>query len=337
MATTRRAFCKSVAATGLLSTMPVEAAFSQAAEFRLKYGTAFPVDHPGAIRIAEAADAIKKETNGRVEILVFPNSQLGSEPDMISQTRSGGLEFMSTSGVNLSLVPVGGINAVAFAFPDYDKVWAAMDGDLGNHVRAAFLKANLYVFEKALDNGYRNITTSARPINTPADLNGLKIRVPGNQLWVSMFKALGGTPTAINFGELYSALQTKIVDGQENPLALIQSAKLYEVQKYVSMTGHIWDGHFIFTNAKNWAAMPKEVRDVIASNFAAAAVKERQDIVVENKRLEEEMKKSGLIFNYPDKAPFRETLQKNGFYAEWKKKYGDEAWAILEKYSGSLA
>jgi len=265
---------------------PGKLAFAQTAEFRLKYGTAFPVEHPGAVRIKEAAETIKNETNGRVEILVFPNSQLGSEPDMFAQTRSGALEFMSTSGVNLTTVPVGGINAVAFAFNDYDQVWAAMDGELGAHVRAAFEKANLHLFEKALDNGFRNMTSSVRPINAPGDLKGLKIRVPSNQLWVSMFKALDAAPTAINFNELYSALQTKVVDGQENPLALIQSAKLYEVQKYISMTGHIWDGHYILTNARRWSALPADVRDVISRNFSDAAVKEREDLARQNSELE---------------------------------------------------
>jgi len=319
-----------------LSIAPTKLAFAQTAEFRLKYGTAFPVDHPGAVRIKEAAETIKNDTNGRVEILVFPNSQLGSEPDMFAQTRSGALEFMSTSGVNLTTVPVGGINAVAFAFNDYNQVWAAMDGELGAHVRAAFEKANLYLFEKALDNGFRNMTSSARAINAPDDLKGLKIRVPSNQLWVSMFKALGAAPTAVNFNELYSALQTKIVDGQENPLALIQSAKIYEVQKYLSMTGHIWDGHYIVTNVKRWSALPSDVRDVISRNFSAAALKQREDVARQNTELEDQMKKEGLVFNYPEKKPFRSALEANGFYAEWKKRYGDAAWSILEKYSGSL-
>src|SRR4051794_12329993 len=177
----RRTFCGAAAGAGVLSIAPTKLAFAQTAEFRLKYGTAFPVDHPGAVRIKEAAESIKTETNGRVEILVFPNSQLGSEPDMFAQTRSGALEFMSTSGVNLTTVSVGGINAVAFAFNDYNQVWAAMDGELGAYVRAAFEKANLYLFEKCLDNGFRNMTSSARPINTPEDLKGLKIRVPSNQ------------------------------------------------------------------------------------------------------------------------------------------------------------
>ena len=151
-----------------------------------------------------------------------------------------------------------------------------------------------------------------------------------------MFKAMGAAPTSINFGELYSALQTKIVDGQENPLAMIQSAKLYEVQKFVSMTGHTWDGHYIFTNAKFWAGLPKDVQDIISRNFADAAMKERKDVADLNSHLENELKKSGLTFGHPDKKPFVEALRANGYYKEAKEKYGAEAWSKLEKYSGPL-
>src|SRR5262245_35967965 len=235
---TRRNFGKSVAAAGLAlaaGAVPHRAG-AEGAKFRLRYATAFPADHPGVTQIQEAAAAIAKDTSGLVDLQIFPNSQLGSEPDMFSQVRSGALDFMSTSGVNQTIVPVGGINAVAFAFDDYSKVWAAMDGELGGYVRSQFEKVGLHVFDKVLDNGFRNITSGAKPIKGPDDLKGFKIRVPGNQLWVTMFNALGAAPTPINFGELYAALQTHIVDGQENPLALISSAKLYEVQKYVAMT-----------------------------------------------------------------------------------------------------
>ena len=311
-------------------------AFAQSAKYKLRYGTAFPAEHPGVVRIQEAAQAILTESNGAIDIQVFPNSQLGSEPDMFSQTRSGALDFMSTSGVNQTVVPVGGINAIAFAFEDYNKVWAAMDGDLGNHVRGEFAKAGLYVFPKALDNGYRNITSSAKPVNSPDDLKGFKIRVPGNQLWVTMFKALGAAPTPINFGELYAALQTHVVDGQENPLALISSAKLYEVQKYIALSGHMWDGHHIFTNGKKWAAMPDDVRAIISKHLDTAAVKERSDIVAMNGKLVETWTAAGVVFNTPDKKPFRDALSAGGYYTEWKAKFGDEAWAMLEKYSGKL-
>jgi tripartite ATP-independent transporter DctP family solute receptor len=216
-------------------------------------------------------------------------------------------------------------------------VWAAMDGDVGAYVRSALAKVNLQAFEKVLDNGYRHITTASKPIKTPEDLKGFKIRVPGIPMWLSMFKALGAAPTVIPFGELYSALQTKVVDGQENPLALIQSAKLYEVQKHCSLTGHTWDGHFIFGNQKKLQALPKEVQDALARHLSAAAIKQREDIARLNSEAEASLTKAGIVFHKVDTAPFREQLRSAGFYKEWKGKFGDEVWAKLEKYSGSLA
>ena len=144
---TRRSVLKSSVAFAVGAPAVLRVTQLRGAEFSMKAASNTPATHPLSARIAEAADAIRTETNGKVDIRVFPNSQLGSEPDMFAQTRSGALEFMSTSGVNLTTVPVGGINAVAFAFNDYSQVWAAMDGELGAHVRAAFEKANLYLFE----------------------------------------------------------------------------------------------------------------------------------------------------------------------------------------------
>lgn len=337
MNTNRRQFGATIAAAGLASVIPAQFVFAQNAEIKLKYGTAFPADHPGTLRIKEAAEAIRKDTGGKVDLQVYPTSQLGSEPDMISQTRAGAIDFMSTAGTNLqTLVPTAGINGVAFAFKDYATVWAAMDGELGAYVRGALLKVGLHAFDKVLDNGYRNITTSSKAIVTPADLKGFKIRVPGIPLWISMFKALGAAPTAIPFGELYSALQTKVVDGQENPLALIQSAKLYEVQKFCSLTGHTWDGHFIFGNAKKMQSLPTEVQQALTKHLNAAALKQREDIARLNVDAQAQLTKLGIAFNSPDHAPFRDLLKNSGFYNEWKGKYGDEVWAKLEKYSGRL-
>ena len=243
---------------------------------------------------------------------------------------------MSTSGVNQTIVPVGGVNAVAFAFENYDKVWAAMDGSLGDHVRAAFSKVGLHVFPKMLDNGYRNITSSVKPVVAPDDLKGFKIRVPGNPLWVTLFKTLGAAPTPINFGELYASLQTRIVDGQENPLALIQSAKLYEVQKFISLSGHIWDGHHIFTNLAKWNALPENVRKAISAALDEAAVNERADIVKFDQTAMNDIKATGVAFNTIDTKSFRDALRAGGFYAEWKGKFGPEVWGLLEKYAGPL-
>jgi TRAP-type C4-dicarboxylate transport system substrate-binding protein len=152
-----------------------------------------------------------------------------------------------------------------------------------------------------------------------------------------MFKAFDASPASINFSEVYSALQTKIVEGQENPLALISTAKLYEVQKYCSLTNHMWDGFWFLANRRAWEKLPEDVRAIVAKNINAAAVKERGDTAKLNATLRGELEGKGLVFNQPDVGPFREKLRSAGFYSEWKAKYGDQAWALLEKSVGKLS
>lgn len=331
---TRRVFGTAAAATAL--ALGATRSASAAAKIRLRYGTAFPASHPGVTRIQEAAATIAKETQGAVALQIFPNSQLGGEADMFSQVRAGALDFMSTSGANQTVVKTGWINVIAFAFKDYSQVWAAMDGGLGDHVRGEFAKIGMHCLPKMLDNGFRNITSGSKPINAPADLKNFKIRVPGNDLWVTAFRALGAAPTAIDFGELYAALQTHLVDGEENPLPLIDSAKLYEVQKYIAMTGHIWDGHYIFANMHRWQSLPKDVQAIMTKALDDAALAERKDIATLNDGLVTALTKKGVSFTHPAKDPFRETLRKAGFYAHWQKQFGDKTWGLLEKYSGTL-
>jgi TRAP-type C4-dicarboxylate transport system substrate-binding protein len=165
----------------------------------------------------------------------------------------------------------------------------------------------------------------------------MKLRVPVSPLWTSMFKALDASPASINFNEVYSALQTKIVDGQENPLAIIDTAKLYEVQKYCSLTDHMWDGFWFLANKDAWEGLPDDVRAIVAKNVNAAGVKERGDVEKLNATLQQQLAAKGLVFNQPDAAPFRNKLRSAGFYTEWKNKYGEEAWGILEKSVGKLA
>lgn len=311
---------------------------ARAAEFTYKYANNSPVDHPMNIRAREAVAKIKAESKGRVEIEIFPNNQLGGDTDMLSQVRTGGIEFFTLSGLILAtLVPVASINGIGFAFKDYGQVWPAMDGELGGFVRAAIDKAGLHAFDKMWDNGYREITSSTHPINTPADLKGFKIRVPVSPLWTSMFEAFGASPASINFNEVYSALQTKVVEGQENPLSIIEIAKLYEVQKYCSSTNHMWDGFWMLANAAAWQRLPADLQEIVARNWNEAALKQRDDIRKLNDSLQGKLESQGMVFNKPDAEAFRAVLKKAGFYTEWRNKYGQEAWGLLEKYAGGLA
>src|SRR6476469_76533 len=311
-------------------------AHAQAGEFKLKYGNDLPATHPINKRATEACDAIRAATNGRVDIQIFPASALGGSTDMLSQVRSGALDFFTVGSPLANLIPVSAIPSIAFAFPNFDGVWAAVDGDLGAHIRQQIGTIGLVGFDKMWDNGFRQITTSNKPINDPNDLKGLKLRVPVSPLFTSMFKALGTSPTAINFVEVYAALQSKVVDGQENPLALIEAAKFYEVQKYCSLTGHMWEGFWMVANQKNWEQLPQDLRDTTARLLNEGAVKQREDMAKLNATLEAQLKEKGLIFNTVDKKPFQQALKAAGFYGEWRQKYGEDAWKILEKYSGNL-
>jgi len=311
---------------------------ARAAEFELKYGNNLPLSHPLNIRAHEAAERVAKETNGRVEIKIFPNNQLGGDTDMLSQVRNGGITFFTPSALVIAtLVPVAAINAVGFAFADYDQVWKAMDGKLGAHVREAISKVNLFAFEKMWDNGFRQMTTSGKPIEQAKDMAGLKIRVPVSPLSISMFKALDAAPASLQFSEVYSALQTKVVDAQENPLPIIQVAKLYEVQKFCSLTNHIWDGYWFIANGRAWEALPADLKTIVARAINEAGLQQRDDIKKLNESVVGDLQAKGLTINRPTAETFRAKLRESGFYGEWKGRFGPEAWALLEGTVGKLA
>ena len=312
--------------------------YAAAPEFSFKFGHNQPVSHPMHIRAQEAADRILAESKGRLEIKVFPNNQMGGDSDMLAQVRSGGLQMYAPSSAGLStLVGVSTINAVGFAFADYSQVWAAMDGKLGAHVRAAIEKVGLYPLERMWDIGFRQVTTSDRPINSAKDMAGLKIRVPVSALFVSMFKALGAAPGSLQFAELYTALQTKVYDAQENPLTIIQIAKMYEVQKYCSLTNHMWDGWWMIVNGRSWKGLPPDLQQILSSAFNDAILKEREDIRALDEATQADLKSKGMIINKTTPESFRATLKDAGFYAEWHKKFGNEAWGLLEQYVGKLS
>jgi tripartite ATP-independent transporter DctP family solute receptor len=333
----RRSFLKtaSLAAACAGGLLPLSA---HAAEFTLKYANNLPATHPMNTRAREMAARIASESKGRIDFQVYPSNQLGSDTDMLSQVRSGAIDFFTLSPLILgTLVPAAQISGIGFAFKDYDHVWSAMDGDLGAHVRGEIAKTSVFAFEKIWDNGYRETTTSSHAIVKPDDFKGVKMRVPISPLWTSMFNALGASATSVNFAEVYSALQTHIVEGQENPLAVIATAKLYEVQKYCALTNHMWDGFWFLANKQSFARLPADLQQIVRGAVNDAAIKERADVFALNNSLKADLQGKGLQFNEIDQGPFRDKLRAAGFYADWHKKFGDESWALLEQYVGKLA
>ena len=276
------------------------AAKAAAAEFDFKLGVNTPETHPLTIRLTEAAKAIGAQSSGRLNVTVFSNSQLGGDPEMLSQVRSGGIDLLAVPSLTLSiLVPMSGLPSIGFAFQSYDQVWAAMDGGVGEVVREAIGKAGIIPMKKIWDNGFRQITSSSsRQLNSVDDLKGFKIRVPVTALLTSLFSGLGAQPSSISYNELYSALQTHIVEGQENPLAQVSTGKLFEVQKYCALSNHCWSGYWIVANRRALTGLPADLQEIIASNFDATAIKERADLVEMDRSLQAELTAKGMTFEH---------------------------------------
>jgi tripartite ATP-independent transporter DctP family solute receptor len=235
-----------------------------------------------------------------------------------------------------SVVPVASIENVAYAFNDRDTVFRAMDGDLGRVIRDEIRARGIVPLDKIWENGFREITTSNHPIRNIADLAGLRIRVSPGKIRVDTFQSLGASPTPIALSELYTSLQTHVVDAQENPLLLIDQQKFYEVQKYVSMSDHIWSGYWTLVNQDVWNKLPKDVQGIISREMDRATLLARNDNVNLNRAVRDKLTRRGMVFNDVDKASFKKKLVDAKYYERWKAEFGPTAWAALEKYANKL-
>lgn len=312
--------------------------YARAAEINWKFTSSQPASHPSTIRYLEAAERIKQKSDGKFEVTVFHSGQLGTDLDTFTQVRIGGVHMMVLSNLLTSTsAPSGSLPSMPFGLKDYDAVWRAMDGKLGQLLRADLEKAGYMTTDKILDSGFHQITSLTKPINTVADLQGFKLRAPPSPLIVSTWRAIGAAPTPMNFSELYTALQTGVVEGQEGPIVYIKANRIFEVQKYLSLTSHVWDGWFTLINPKAFGRLPKPMQDLLMDSFNQAGVDVRSDIASLIEDTKKFLAEKGMIISTPpDLAPFRQKLKDAGFYKEWKEKMGNEAWALLEEITGSL-
>ena len=311
---------------------------ANAAEFEFKLATGQSPTNPINTRLQEGIDRIHSATASRVQMKLFPNNQLGSDTDQISQLRSGGIEFLNVAGSVLStLVPATALVNVGFAFTSYDQVYKGIDGDLGKYIAAQVDKAGILLVAPLGDNGFRQITSGDKQIKTPEDLRDFHIRVPVSPIFTSLFQALGASPTSINFNEVYTALQTKLVGGEENGLVTVDTAKLYEVQKYCSETSHIWDSFCVVANRRAMGQLPKDVQETVRVELAQSIRDQRTDEARLDAGLKSTLEGKGMTFIAVDKPAFQAALRKTSFYTDWKAKFGAEAWSALQAAAGPLA
>ena len=265
----------------------------------------------------------------------FPNNALGTQVGQLAQLREGSIQMVMTLNANYaSVVPVAAIDSLGYVFVSQRQPFQVLDGPLGAYLRREFQSKGIHCFEKGIEGGFRQVSSSTHPIRNVDDFNGFKIRTPPAKVYVDLFKAFGASPVPVDAAELYTSLQTRIVDGQETPLEYIESARIYEVQKYISLTNHIWAGYWITANMDAWNALSPDLQAVVARNASKYTLMEREDVYKLNNTIADKLKQQGMTINTTDTSGMRPRL--GAYFAYWKDQFGSTAWGLLEAAVGKL-
>jgi len=317
---TRRQLATGLVAASVSSVIP--AAFAQGSS-RLTLAHNLTPSSPKGIGADTFAQLLKKKTNGRITVHVAHSEQLGPENTNMSALRTGTLDFGALGqGALLSVAPEVAAIGLPFLFSSLQAAWSTLDGPVGQEL-AKRVEAKNLVFLAWWCNGIRQTTNSKHPILKPDDLKGLRIRTPLDPVTVDMFTAMGATPQQINWGETYLALQTGVVDGQENPLANIEAAKLYEVQKYLSFTNHKYEPTVLLMSTATYNRLSKTDRDLVREAAHEATPVQRKAMADSDSSVKAAfMKLPNFKMDTVDIAPFKKTTEV--VWDEWQKKpFGD--------------
>ena len=296
----------------------------------IKIGHVLNTDHSWHKNLAGFANDVKKETEGRVTIQLYPSGQLGNEKDMVEGLTFGTVDGGLIGGGSFqSIDPKFGIEALPYAWPTHEAAYKAFDGKLGKYLFDLLGKKGI-VGLAWWENGFRHITNNKKPVVKPEYLKGLKLRVTPDKMRLDTFKLLGAAPMAINFGELYSALQQGVVDGQENPYAIIYSNAFNEVQKYLSKSGHIWGSAVLCVNSDVWnklSVKDKETVRKLAQKWCAA---QRKETIKEENEFLDKLKAKGMKVNDVDKAAFQKAVQP--VWKSYESTFGKELMDMVHEY-----
>ena len=280
-------------------------------------------------------DEVAERTGGRLRISVHAHNGgiAGSDPAALHMLVSGELEFTTLMGGILGqVVPVAEIQGLPFAFASHDEVHAAMRGKLGDYIRAEMAAKGIHGFrDGVLENGFRHMVSIERPVRRADDLAGYRMRIPAGRMFEDFFRSLGASPVVVNISELYSALAERRVDGQENPLVITEVNRLYEVCRYVSLTGHMWSGFNLIANLGFWRRLPDDVQDVVNRAVGVHVARQRAYTEAQNQALEARLAgERGMLFNQADVASFRAVLA-GDFERRWRGHLGESAWKLLPR------
>jgi tripartite ATP-independent transporter DctP family solute receptor len=274
-----------------------------AADYTLKFGhlaNEQNIWNKAALKFKELVEA---NSDGRIEVQVFPNEQLGSEMDVINSIQLGTADMTITGESLQNWAPAAAMMAVPYLFRDADHMRKAVEGDVGKQIEQQITERTGLVPIAWFERGPRELTSN-RPIKTPDDLDGLRIRVPNVPLFVDTWEALGARPTPMAFSEVFTSLQQNTIEAQENPLSLIESASFNEVQQYVDMTDHVRSWIYVVIGKQKLESMPDDLQSVVRDAASEMQSYEEGLFVDDQKRLEQALKDKGMKFVDVDQEAF---------------------------------
>lgn len=296
------------------------------AEIVLKLGYSSPTSNPWHICAEKFAKYVSENTDGTVRIDLFPAEMLGSDKQMAEMVKMGTLDMqIAPQGVVANYEPKLAVLELPFLFDSNEKVAKVLDSPIGEELAKDLPSQGMRIIAY-WENGLRQTTNNKKAIEKPEDLKGMKLRTPDNKMTISIFKALGANPAPLAYSELYMALSQGVFDGQENPVVNIHASKLYEVQKYISITNHKYEGKPFLVSEKTWKNLPEDVQEVLSEGAKIYAVENRKLFAEQNDKLLAELEENGMAVNKPDLEPFRAATK--SVYDEWKEVFGEE---LVEK------
>lgn len=284
--------------------------------------------HIGATEFAKLVDL---KTKGQIKVEIYPGGQLGKgERECVEGLQIGTIDLVVTStGPVGGFVPQMLVVDLPFLFRDNGHVDKVLDGPIGEGLLKDLSKAGIYGIA-FWENGFRNLTNNKRPVNKPEDTKGLKLRTMENEVHMDAFRTLGADPTPMTWGEVYTSLQQGVIDGQENPINIIRTHKIYEVNKHLSLTGHVYSPALLLMNEKKFKGLSPDLQKALIEAGKEAAKFERGFIRENEAKMLEELKGFGMQVANPDKKLFQKATEPT--YRKYESRFGKD---LIDKIVGT--
>lgn len=283
--------------------------WAEAQVLTMKFAHFADEGHPGHLAAKQFVAAVQERTKGQIKIDIFPNNMLGSPPEQAEQVKMGTTDMgLPTQGQFDKWIKAMGVVMLPFAYDDYDHAHRVLDGPAFQWFSQMAEKEG-FILLSNWEYGFRNVTNNKRPINTPEDVKGLKLRVPPEIQIQSAFEAMGAVTTVIAFPEVYMALAQGVADGQDNPIPVIYFMKFYEVQKHLALTRHIYNNMIHTISSKTWAKLTPEQKTIFREESKKAGAFMRQQIVSQEGDLVTKMQQAGIQVTRPNPALFRAAMK----------------------------